>query len=66
MLKLGGNPLQTLGNPVLLLKQTLNRLLAFGAGPFRLLLEVGAEAGVLDQAGEGALRLKGLTQQWRA
>ncbi|MNF72458.1 hypothetical protein D3C84_544380 [compost metagenome] len=66
LLKFGGNPLQTLGNPILLLKQTLNRLLAFGAGPFRLLLEVGAEAGVLDQAGEGALRLKGLTQQWRA
>ncbi|MCY1384831.1 hypothetical protein D9M69_731310 [compost metagenome] len=64
LLKLGSNPLQALGDPILLIEQTLDCLLAFRAGQFCLLLEVGTEAGVLDQTGEGALRLKGLTQQW--
>ena len=66
LLKLTGNALQPFGDLFLLVEQTLNRALALSAGLFRLLLEVGAEAGVLDQAGEGALLFEGLTQQWRA
>jgi hypothetical protein len=66
LLKLTGNPLQPFGDLFLLIEQTLNRALALSAGQFCLLFEVGTEAGVLDQAGEGALLFEGLTQQWRA
>ena len=65
LFKLPGDALQAFGNLFLLVEQALNRALALSAGQFGLLLEIGAEAGVLDQAGEGALRFEGLAQQRR-
>ncbi len=63
MFQFPGDALQTFGNQLLLIEQPLNRALTLSAGQFSLLLEIGAEAGVLDQTGEGALRFKGLAQQ---
>ncbi len=63
LFQLSGHPLQAHGHLLLLLKQALNGALPLSAGLFGVLLEVGAGGGFLDQAGEGALFFKGLSQQ---
>ncbi|MNZ73535.1 hypothetical protein D3C78_919460 [compost metagenome] len=66
LLKPRGDALQVPGASGLLIEQGLDRALALGAGLLRLLPGFGAEGGVLGEAGEGALRFEGLTQQRRA
>ncbi len=65
LLQLAGDALQSFGGLGLLLLQSLNGLLAVGAGLLRREFGLGTLRDVLDQAGEGALFFKGLTQQRR-